>query len=310
LFGVLNLNKPPGATSRDMVNLVQRMVRPLKCGHAGTLDPMATGVLLVCVGPATRLVSMLQEQSKTYVAEFTLGETSDTDDSTGAIVRHQPSRTPPTETEVTTALRQLTGRIRQVPPAFSAVHVQGQRAYDRARRGEDFTLPPKDVDVHEIRILRYVWPKLDLQISCGSGTYVRSIARDLGEILGCGALMSRLERTAIGSFSIAAAIAPEELRKEDLSWKLTPALQMVSHLPGYVCSETDIADLRCGRRITCHPTAWRSRENAVPPFLTALIREPDELLALAECLLAGEDCLLQPKLVFAGTGLSPPPVGS
>ncbi|MEJ7590958.1 MAG: tRNA pseudouridine(55) synthase TruB [Planctomycetaceae bacterium] len=186
LFGVLNVYKPADVTSRDVVNTVQRLIRPTKCGHAGTLDPMATGVLLIGIGPATRLITMLQDGAKTYVAEFVLGQTSDTDDSTGK-VEHLPTPIElPTGEVINARLQSMTGVVSQVPPVFSAVHVDGQRAYDLARRGEAVELAAKNVEIHSIRLLNYEWPRLELEIICGSGTYIRSIARDLGKTLGCG----------------------------------------------------------------------------------------------------------------------------
>ena len=187
MFGVLNLNKPPGVTSRDVVNVVQRIVKPIKVGHAGTLDPMATGVLLVCVGPATRLISLLQQAPKNYVAEFRLGERSDTDDSTGTVSVQEASASSVTMSQLETTLQSFVGSFDQVPPVFSAVKVQGQRAYAKARRGEDVQLLAKRVTVYAIDLLDFSWPVVSLRIRCGSGTYIRSIARDLGEKLGCGA---------------------------------------------------------------------------------------------------------------------------
>ncbi|MCA9033991.1 MAG: tRNA pseudouridine(55) synthase TruB, partial [Planctomycetaceae bacterium] len=202
LFGVININKPEGITSRDVVNRVQKLVRPEKCGHAGTLDPMATGVLLVCVGPATRLISYLQDTTKVYEADFLLGQTSNTDDITGEVASVQLKASPPARKSVQAALDQMTGSIAQVPPSFSAVHVNGRRAYDLARRGEAVELVAREVQIDSIEIIRYEWPQLTVKVSCGSGTYIRSIARDLGEALGCGGLMSRLVRTRVGRFSI------------------------------------------------------------------------------------------------------------
>ena len=135
LFGVLNVYKPAGITSRDVVNSVQRLIRPTKCGHAGTLDPMATGVLLIGIGPATRLITMLQDGAKTYIAEFVLGQTSDTDDSTGQVERLPAPSELPTVKMINARLQSMIGVVSQVPPIFSAVHVDGQRAYDLARRG-------------------------------------------------------------------------------------------------------------------------------------------------------------------------------
>lgn len=302
MFGFLNLYKPEGLTSRDVVNRVYRLVKPAKCGHAGTLDPMATGVLLVCVGPATRLISWLQDRGKTYVAQFLLGQTSDTDDSTGNVTIHETC-TPVSIEAIQAALQDQTGLITQVPPAFSAVHVSGQRAYDLARRGEQVDLQPRQVQVHRIEVLRFDWPVLEVKIECGSGTYIRSIARDLGRTLNCGALMSRLERTSIGEFHSQDALSLDELTPQVLREHLQPAASIVSHLPSYVCTDQDRFDLNCGRTIRAgEPSAETSGEEqarGTSEWTTggqaALVDSSGLLLAIAEVL---DDAVLQPRLVF------------
>ncbi len=296
LFGVLNLNKPAGITSRDLVNKVQRMIKPVKVGHAGTLDPMATGVLLVCVGPATRLVSTLQEGAKTYVTEFTLGQTSDTDDSTGVIETIQFDDPQPLLTDIASCLDAMTGIISQVPPDYSAVHVDGQRAYALARKGHELTLKARQIEIHSIEILRYEWPRLELKIVCGSGTYIRSIARDLGAQLGCGALMSRLERTQIGEFALRDSADIELITRDNISQHLWPAIKIVHQLSKYDCNSQDITDLLCGRRIVFD--SHRSSDGTTPEFkqTVALTQNAfSELVALATFEL---DHRLQPQTVF------------
>jgi len=294
--GVINLNKPQGITSRDAVNQIQRIVRPLKAGHAGTLDPMATGVLLVCVGDATRLMTLLQERTKIYKAEFTLGLTSDTDDSTGSIIQHAVPSQLPDHAAIAEALKQLTGIVAQVPPAFSAVHVQGQRAYDLARKGTEFSLSSREVVVHSIEMLNWHWPLLQLQVTCGSGTYIRSIARDLGQLLGCGALMSRLERTAIGEFSIQDSVSPESLQRTGLQDALISATQIAAHLPRYVCLEQDCIDLVCGRQLVVDRQRLSGAESLSAGTQVALA-DPlfKQLYAVA---VMTEHGTLQPKNVF------------
>lgn len=280
--GVLNLNKPAGVTSRDVVNQVQRVVRPVKVGHAGTLDPMATGVLLVCLGPATRLVTLLQSGTKTYRSRFILGETSDTDDSTGVVLRNEEAAEC-SRSELEAALKPMIGVVRQIPPAYSAVHVQGQRAYERARRGESLTLTAKEVRIESIRILEFSWPVLDLEIRCGSGTYIRSIARDLGISLGCGGLMSRLTRTGIGTFRIEDSFSPDLLDEETIIRHLTPTVGVTENMPRYECDEKDVADILCGRhvQISYDRLIPAGDCNAVKAPLIALTRSRNtELVAL------------------------------
>ncbi|MBC7964363.1 MAG: tRNA pseudouridine(55) synthase TruB [Fuerstia sp.] len=296
LFGVLNVYKPAGVTSRDVVNTVQRLIRPTKCGHAGTLDPMATGVLLIGIGPATRLVTMLQEGAKTYVAEFVLGQTSDTDDNTGK-VEHLPTPTIlPTAEIINARLQSMTGVVSQVPPIFSAVHVDGQRAYDIARRGEAVELSAKNVAIHSIRLLHYAWPRLELEVICGSGTYIRSIARDLGKDLGCGGLMSRLERTRVGAFGSDDAIPASDLTLANIQAALFPAVSIVQHLPQYHCTPDDVANLLCGRVLAIAEDQLRSDHGLLADEQVALTADDfSELLAIA---VVTPDLRLQPRTVF------------
>lgn len=302
LFGVLNLLKPEGITSRDLVNRVQRLVKPAKVGHAGTLDPMATGVLLVCIGPATKLISLLQEGSKTYRTEFTLGMSSDTDDATGKISLPETPIEPCQLAEIVQHLEAMIGNILQVPPDFSAVHVNGQRAYALARRGESVELNAKAVRIDEIKVLDYSWPRLELEITCGSGTYIRSIARDLGLQLGCGALMSRLERTRVGNFSVTESLPDDQITVATIQKRIRPAVEIVAGLPAFDCSADDVGHLICGRMVRLDRTRMRTTKVAkdikevIPGDIVALTRADfSDLLALA---ILTEDFQLQPRTVF------------
>src|SRR5262245_35406014 len=202
MFGLLNIDKPAGLTSRDVVSRVQRLVRPQKVGHAGTLDPLATGVLVVAVGPATRLVEYVQRMPKTYQGTFLLGRTSDTEDVEGEVVELD-SPPVPTRAEIDAALPRFIGTIEQRPPAYSALKVAGRRAHKLARRGEAVELAPRPVEIHAIELLRYEYPEMELRIDCGSGTYVRSLGRDVAEAVDTGAVMAALRRLAIGPFQAA-----------------------------------------------------------------------------------------------------------
>ena len=296
MFGVLNLKKPTDVTSRDVVNIAQRIVKPVKVGHAGTLDPMATGVLLVCLGGATRLISLLQKSTKAYVAEFTLGLRSDTDDSTGE-VEAVAVTSPPDEHAVKSALATFVGCIDQVPPAFSAVKVAGQRAYSKARRGEDVVLTPKKVMVHSIDIIRFDWPKLTLQVKCGSGTYIRSIARDLGERLGCGGLMSALERTRIGSFHVNDGIDAKLLTTDNIAESVHDPIQIVSGCSQYRCTADDVEQLKSGRRVTVQADRLFTSDDQTDEMTALTCLHGKQLLAMAEQLERGT--VLQPRMVFA-----------
>jgi tRNA pseudouridine55 synthase len=228
-FGLLNINKPPGLTSRDVVNRVERLTRPDKAGHAGTLDPLATGVLIVCVGQATRLIEYLQRMPKRYRATFLLGRSSPSDDVETQVSPLDDAPRPSRE-QIAAALPRFVGPIMQRPPAYSAVHVAGQRAYALARQGKSVDLPPREVTIHDVRIERYEYPELVLEIECGSGTYVRSLGRDLAESLGSAAVMSALVRTAIGDFHVDAAIELDALTTDNLLAALSPARRAVTML--------------------------------------------------------------------------------
>ena len=201
MFGILNLNKPVGCTSRDAVNRVQRLIRPVKVGHAGTLDPLAQGVLVLCLGPATRLIERVQQMPKHYRGTFRLGCHSPTDDTEGEVVPLSGA-TPPPRAAITAALGQFVGRIHQRPPAYSALKIGGQRAYHLARKGQAVTLPLRPVTIHALSINRFEYPELVLDIECGSGTYIRSLGRDLAKVVGTAAVMTGLTRTAIGPYAI------------------------------------------------------------------------------------------------------------
>ena len=238
MFGLLNIDKPQGVTSRDVVNRVQRVLRGEKVGHAGTLDPLATGVLVVCVGPATRLVEYVQRMRKQYSATFLLGKTSDTEDIEGNVVdlAEPPC---PSRADIEAALPKFVGDIQQRPPAYSALKVGGRRAYELARKGKQVELLPRKITVHEMTVSGYEYPELKLQITCGSGTYVRSLGRDLAESLDTGAVMSALERTAIGSFRIDDAVDPDGLSAKNVSDFLLSPRDAVSELPSVELTQSE-----------------------------------------------------------------------
>ena len=246
--GFLNLDKPAGLTSRDVVNRVQRLVRPAKVGHAGTLDPLATGVLVVAVGAATRLIEFVQELPKEYRATFLLGRTSPTEDIEGEVVE-LPHAGVPALADLIAATTRLTGTNLQRPPVFSALKVAGRRAYQLARRGETPQLAPRPITIDRFDVLRYEYPELETSIRCSSGTYVRSLGRDLAESLGTGAVMSALVRTAIGRFRLAGCCSLELLNAERILDALLPMSRAVEHLPRQDLTDGEVIDVRHGKRI-------------------------------------------------------------
>jgi tRNA pseudouridine55 synthase len=275
--GILNLNKPSGVTSRDVVNRVTRLWRGVKVGHAGTLDPLASGVLVVCVGAATRLIEYVQRMPKTYRTVIRLGARSDTLDADGRVVAEE-SPPVPVEDDVRAALLGQLGTIEQQPPDFSALKVKGRRAYDLARAGEAVELAPRAVRIDRIDLLNYDWPRLELEIECGSGTYIRSIARDVGETLGCGGLVEILTRTAIGSFRLDEALDPLTLTAETLPGLLRPALEAVAALPRLMLSAEQVGAIVQGRSLALD--AFSEAASLVGEI--ALIGPDGELVAIAE----------------------------
>lgn len=248
--GFLVLDKPAGITSRDAVNRVQRWFPGgTRVGHAGTLDPLATGVLVIAVGRATRLIEYVQEMEKEYHAVFVLGATSVTDDAQGPITPVLGASVP-TREEIEGALSTLVGVIEQVPPRFSAMKVEGRRAHKLARCGQTVDLTPRRVVIHEIKLLRYEHPAVEVQVRCGKGTYIRALARDLGQMLGCGGYVRTLRRTRVGRFVCAESAA----RMLDLP-ECPPLLPLQVGLPEQTLALEDdaLARLEVGQSVPVAP---------------------------------------------------------
>jgi tRNA pseudouridine55 synthase len=246
--GLLVLDKPGGMTSRDAVDRALRWFpRGTRVGHTGTLDPLATGVLVLCVGSATRLTEYVQQMEKTYQTTVRLGAHSDTDDADGTVTSVAEA-VAPTREQLAECLQGFLGEIEQVPPAFSAAKVTGRRAYDLARRGEEVALRPRTVHVYGIDVHRYEYPEADLEVRCGKGTYIRSLARDLGERLGCGGLVQVLRRTRVGPFHAQEAV-PLDADTETARARLLPVTRAVAELPQIMVAAPTAAQLRQGRAI-------------------------------------------------------------
>ena len=262
MFNLINLNKPKGMTSRDAVNRVQWLVRRLegkngqlapkrsssKVGHAGTLDPIATGVLVICLGQATRLIEHVQRMPKQYRGTFLLGRTSASDDVEleAELLADPPI---PSLDQIEAALPALVGEIQQAPSAYSAIKINGQKAYDLARAGKAVEMKPRPVTIHSLQVARYDYPELVLDIRCGSGTYIRSLGRDLAASLGTAAVMSELRRTAIGGFTLAGAVAPADLTETSFAEHLLPATHAVAALPRIDLTAAEVEALRHGRPV-------------------------------------------------------------
>lgn len=290
LCGILNINKPAGLTSRQVVNHVQRIVKPIKVGHAGTLDPMATGVLAVCVGKATRLVPYIQQYHKQYVAKFLLGKQSDTDDITGNVIDVMGGKEC-SRSEIEALLPQFRGKIQQIPPQFSAVHVDGKRAYRLARKGEEVTISSREVEIFELELTQFNFPELTLEMKCGSGTYVRSVGRDIGELLKSGAVMTQLVRTEIGCYQISDAVDLEEITVNSLPELLLPPQTALLSVPQYELSSHETKEVSHGRKVILTDKLPFKTEVTI-----ALFTPENELACLAEY--QADKKLLAPRMVF------------
>ncbi len=208
--GIISINKPLGMTSFHVVHLVRKWTNFEKVGHAGTLDPMATGVLLLCLGRATKQVSKLMEWEKTYIGTIKLGTSTETDDSEGEVLFRHKVDDFSTEMIIET-LEKFCGRIHQTPPMYSAIKKDGKRLYKLARKGIHIQREPREVHVHRIDLLEWNNPKLTIQITCSKGTYVRALARDIGNHLGTGAFLSSLKRIRIGPHKLEEACSLEAI---------------------------------------------------------------------------------------------------
>lgn len=249
MFGLLNLNKPPGLTSRDVVNRVQRVIHPVKVGHAGTLDPIATGVLVLCLGPATRLIEQVQRMPKRYRATFRLGQHSPSDD-VELPVKMLSNAPVPSISELEELLPEFIGNIQQVPPAYSAINVKGKKAYDLARSGKPPELAARTITINSLEVIRYEYPELVLDVRCGSGTYIRSLGRDLAIRLGTAAVMSELERTEIGGFHVEDGVVPHALTQEKIEASLLNPRLAVTELPRIILDAQGVNEIRFGRFVT------------------------------------------------------------
>jgi tRNA pseudouridine55 synthase len=228
--GVVAVDKPAGVTSRRVVDVVARCLGTRAAGHAGTLDPLAEGVVLVCLGTATRLVDFLHDLPKHYAATFLLGRWSPSDDLETEVVVEEPVQRPDRET-IAAALGAFRGDVLQRPCDYSAVHVDGKRAYRLARQGRPVPLAPKPVRIERLEITGHEWPRLGLDIVCSSGTFVRAIGRDLAMAVGTRAVMESLVRLAVGPFSRAAAVPLAAITPETVAAAIVAPAAAVGHLP-------------------------------------------------------------------------------
>lgn len=295
--GFLNLNKPAGLTSHDCVAKVRRLLRLKRVGHGGTLDPAATGVLPIALGKATRLLQYMQ-QNKAYRATIRLGVKTTTDDLEGEVVATQ-SASELTIENVLPLLRQFEGKIQQVPPMYSAIQVQGKRLYELARAGETAQVPVRTVEVHQIKVLNWhsgEFPELEVAIACGSGTYIRAIARDLGDLLNTGGTLASLIRTRSSGFNLVDSLTFEELEAQvqDKTFEPIPPVATLQHLQAVTLSSQEAHRWCLGQRISCPDTS--------SDFLGHPLRvhqENGEFLGIGKVMDSDGERSLAPQMVFA-----------
>ncbi len=255
--GVLVIDKPVGMTSHDVVQIVRRGTGIRRAGHTGTLDPRASGVLVVLIGPAVRLSEFVSASDKRYQATLRLGASTNTYDAEGTITQ-TTSPDDITEEQFEEALKQFVGEIEQVPPPYSAVKVKGRKAYELSRKGKTVELPPRKIHVYNLELLEWVPPEAVVDVYCSSGTYVRSLAHDLGNALGCGAHLVGLRRTKSGHFTLRDAVPLRKLRDSFLTgdWYkyLIPAAEALNW-PAIVLEPEQVEMVRFGRRLPADPNA-------------------------------------------------------
>ncbi len=295
ISGVLVVDKPVGMTSHDVVEAIRRGSGIRRAGHTGTLDPRASGVLVILIGPAVRLSEYVSASDKRYQAIIRLGSSTDTFDSEGKFVRtDQPVNV--TEEQFEKILKQFEGEIEQTPPPYSAVKVGGRRAYDMARQGEEVELAPRKIQVHHLEVLEWAPPEVVVDVHCSSGTYVRSLANDMGNALGTGAYLVGLRRTKSGRFSLRDATPLRKLQEAFTAgnWYqyLIPAAEALADWPAVELNPDEVEEVRHGHRVKAAPAESQ-------PELVRGVSAAGELIALM-IPAAGEDgsAEWQPKKVF------------
>ena len=292
--GLVLVDKPGGLTSHDVVNRMRRIAGTKRVGHLGTLDPMATGLLAIVVGTATRLAPFYEKEAKTYQGTIEFGKVSDTYDAEGQVTATEIPM--PEETAVREALDQFRGRISQKPPPVSAKKVGGVPAYKLVRRKIAVDLPPVEVEMKRLEVIALCADRLEVEVTCSAGTYIRSLAHDLGESLGCGGILTKLRRTQAGDFSIAEARTLEQLaalsKADRLAEAVIPAGQLLAHLPVERVNESVEAQIRQGRQFRVSPFV-------VPPGspIVRVLSRSGELIAIGKMVIPN---VYHPGTVFQG----------
>ena len=275
MSGVLVVDKPVGMTSHEVVQIIRRGTNIRRAGHTGTLDPRASGVLVILIGPAVRLSEYVSASDKRYQAVIRLGANTDTYDSDGQVTKTNPIDI--TEEQFETELKKFIGEIEQTPPPYSAIKMQGRPAYEMAREGEEVEMQPRIINVYSLDLLEWAPPEVTVDVHCSSGTYVRSLAYELGEKLGCGAMLAGLRRTKSGRFTLKDAVPLRKLIEsfESNSWYkyVIPAAEALAEWSALTLNNEQVEAIRHGHRI---PGEGKAGE------MVRGITEQGELVALLE----------------------------
>ena len=298
--GILNVNKPSGPTSHDIVALIRKAAQIKRVGHAGTLDPIASGVLLVCVGSATRIVEYLMDWRKSYRATAVFGAETDTEDVTGEVIR-QTDCSHLTQADLEAVLPRFTGEILQTPPMVSAVHHEGRRLYELARAGQVVKREPRPVEIHALNLVSFTPgrpPIAILDVECSKGTYIRTLCADIGKALDCGAYMSALTRTAVGRFRVedAVSIATIEQSVDRFDEFLIPMDEALTEMP-----EVNVTEEGANRIINGVMLPVEALSKAELPQIgnPVRIKSPGGLVAVGRLCLSKGRVMLKPDKVFA-----------
>lgn len=278
--GVVLIDKPAGCTSHDVVNRWRKLAGTKRAGHLGTLDPLATGLLVLVTGTATRLAQFFEKEDKTYLADIELGVVSNTYDADGDV--RQTGVPPPENPDlILKALNTFTGRFHQMPPPVSAKKIAGVRAYKLARKNIPVELKPVEVNISELHVLQLTPARISLRVTCSAGTYIRSVAHDLGQQLGCGALLSQLRRTRVGCFDVKDAYTLDELARLAAEGRLaqvvTPSGSLLPQMPGQYVDALTETQIRQGRDFRTSPFVVQPGAPMVKVF-----SQSGELIAIGE----------------------------
>lgn len=295
ISGILVVDKPVGLTSHDVVEIIRKGTNIRRAGHTGTLDPRASGVLVVLVGPAVRLSEFVSASDKRYQAIIRLGGATDTYDADGRFTGQANTPVNVTETQFNEVLQRFVGEIKQIPPPYSAVKVLGRKAYEMARQGEEVELAPRIINVFHLEVLEWAPPEVVIDVHCSSGTYVRSLANDLGTTLGCGAYLVGLRRTKSGRFTLRDATPLRKLQEAFTigNWYqyLIPAAEALAEWSAVELNPDEVEEVKHGHRVKATPDTQ--------PGLVRGVSMAGELIAIMD-LITSEDGSLewQPKKVF------------